>query len=80
MAVPKLVQLLIGVSRVVPRAATAPIVDGLTKQTKGPGYAGMMARDQHQPASSRATATLATVGRLRRCRKVTQRACKRRLP
>ena len=39
-----------------------------------------MARDQHQPDSSRAIATLATVLRLRRSMNVTHRWCSRRLP
>ena len=38
------------------------------------------ARLQHQPASSRATATTDTVGRLRRCSRRHQRWCRRRLP
>ncbi len=38
----------------------------------------MMARLQHQPASSRATATAATVGRLPRASKLCQRRCRRR--
>ncbi|SEK96098.1 hypothetical protein SAMN05444583_1051, partial [Rhodococcus maanshanensis] len=33
----------------------------------------MTANDQHQPANSRAIATFATVGRLRRSRNVTHR-------
>ena len=43
------------------------------------GYSSRTARDQHQPASSRATAVLATTGRLRRASKPAQRACSRRL-
>jgi hypothetical protein len=38
----------------------------------------MVARDQHQPASSRATATLATSGFLPRSVKLRQRLCRRR--
>lgn len=40
----------------------------------------MTANDQYQPASSRATATLATVCRLRRSLNTTHRWCNRRLP
>lgn len=41
---------------------------------------GITASDQHQPASSRATATLAITGRFLRRFKLTQRACSRWLP
>ena len=41
------------------------------------GYSCRTARDQHQPASSRATAVLATTGRLRRASKPAQRECSR---
>lgn len=40
----------------------------------------MTASDQHQPASSRATAALAVTGRLRRFRNPTHLPCRRRLP
>jgi hypothetical protein len=40
----------------------------------GDGQSSMTASDQHQPASSRAIATLATVDRLRRARKPTHRS------
>ena len=47
--------------------------------TFGSRQSSMTANDQHQPASSRAIAALATTGRLRRSSKRSQRACKRRL-
>jgi len=68
--------LLIVVSRVDPRAATTVLV----RKQSGGGQSSMTANDQHQPASSRAIATLATVDRLRRARNPTHRLCKRRLP
>lgn len=45
----------------------------------GCGKSGMTASDQHQPASSRAIATLAITGRFLRASKPAQRACRRRL-
>ncbi len=55
--------LLIARGRVVPHAAGS---GWLTPTVSMGGYSGSMARDQHQPASSRATATLAITGRFRR--------------
>jgi hypothetical protein len=43
------------------------------------GQSGMTASDQHQPASSRATATLAITARFWRASKPLQRVCRRRL-
>ena len=69
--------LLIADSRVAPRAAANA---WSTKQIVG-GYSSITARDQHQPASSRAMATLAIAWRFfRRAVKVSQRWCSRRLP
>jgi hypothetical protein len=68
--------LLIVVSRVDPRL---PPLDSRRKQIGG-DQSSMTARDQHQPASSRAIATLATVGRLPRSRKPIHLPCRRRLP
>ena len=61
--------LLIGVSRVAPRAATGP----LGNEADQGRYASSTARDQHQPASSRAIATLAMVGFLLRSMNLTHR-------
>ena len=69
-------RLLIVESRIDPRAATTVLVWKLI----GGGQSSMTASDQHQPASSRAIATLATVGRLRRVRNPTHRPCSRWLP
>ena len=49
-------RLLIAVSRVAPRAAATAVVDEAVWVA---GYSSSTARDQHQPASSRAMATLA---------------------
>ena len=69
--------LLIGVSRVDPRAATT----GLGEEARSDSdQSSITASDQHQPASSRAIATLATVGRFRRSRNPTHLPCRRRLP
>ncbi len=45
----------------------------------GCGQSGMTASDQHQPANSRAIATLAITGRFLRVSKPAQRRCSRRL-
>ncbi len=71
------VRLLIAASRVAPRAATAA---AWTKRSPVARGQSMTARDQHQPASSRAMATLAMTGRLQRRLNLTQRSCSRRLP
>lgn len=63
------VGLLIIVSRVDPRAAVAT----LARKQAGGGQSSITASDQHQPASTRAIATLATVDRLRRARNPTHR-------
>ncbi len=69
--------LLIAVSRVAPRAAARA---ASRSQLGCAGQSSSTASDQHQPASSRAIATLATTGRLPRSVKLAQRACRRRLP
>ena len=46
----------------------------------GVGYSSSRASDQHQPASSRAMAVLATVAFFLRSMYLTQRACRRRFP
>ena len=43
----------------------------------GASYSSRTARDQHQPASSRAIAALATTERFLRASKACQRACRR---
>src|SRR6266702_309272 len=69
--------LLIAVSRVAPRAAVTETLPG---RSGSPNQSGMVASDQHQPASSRATATLAITGRFLRTVNVFQRWCRRWLP
>src|SRR5699024_2046752 len=69
--------LLIAVSRVAPRAATSTCWGG---KAVCEGQSSMTASDQHQPASSRAIAVVATVWRLFRSMKRTHLACRRLLP
>ena len=66
--------LLIERPRIAPRAATSRCLE------RSRSGHSMTASDQHQPASSRAIATLATVCRLRRSLNLTHRWCSRRLP
>src|SRR3954453_17097547 len=70
------VGLLIVGSRVTPRAATSA---SSTNQIVGIAYS-RTARDQHQPASSRAMATSAMVLRFLGSMNLTQRGWSRRLP
>ncbi len=71
------IALLIVASRVgSSRCHSATVAD---EETEG-GYYSSRASDQHQPASSRAMAVLATVAFFLRSRYVTQRACRRRFP
>ena len=48
--------------------------------TAHPGQGSMTAKDQHQPASSRAIATFATTGLFLRSVNCSHRSCRRRLP
>ena len=72
--------LLIASGRVAPRAVD--LDDSIPpRSARGRGFqSGSTASDQHQPASSRATATLAITARFLRRFNPTQRACKRWLP
>jgi len=72
--------LLIAVSRVVPRACLRMPVSRRRFRGSQPVSGSMVARLQHQPASSRATATALTAGRLLRASKRVQWRCSRRLP
>ena len=65
--------------RVAPRAAVPRLLDPHGRLVGGES-SGSTARDPHQPASSRATATLAITGRFLRRFKLTQRSCSRWLP
>jgi hypothetical protein len=70
-------RLLLVASRVAPRGPPPVVVDEVSWWV---GHSSITARDQHQPASSRAMATLAITGLFLRSVKLTQRACSRRLP
>src|SRR5680860_749862 len=69
--------LLIVPSRVAPGAATASVADEPDCGGLVVHWSAITARDQHQPASSRAMATLASTGFFSRASKRAHRWCRR---